>query len=455
MNRGVYALIHIIKTIYNRISQHGEIRPLVENVTWLGFDRVVRLGINLFIVGWIARYLGRTQYGLLNYAMSLTVLIGALASFGTNNIIIREIVNHPEKKNEILGSSFFIRQFGGFLVVLISFIAVKIINSDDSLTQLLVMISAVTYLFASFDVIDLYFQSQIKSKYAVIANNAVFLMLSAVRILLIFMKAPLVAFAIAATVEVAVAQIGLAIMYRHTGHSIFKWKWNFAIAREIMRDSWPLMLSTVSMLLYLRIGQVMLGTMASYTELGDYSAAVKISEVWYFVPFVVSTTIYPKLIQFRKISKEVYYGRLQEFFTIMVLISYAAIIPTFFLNRIIIKIIFGPQYVNAGIILSIHIWAGLFVAMGTARSSWCNIENYTRGTFYATLTGAVLNVALNIPLIRMYGGIGAAAATMIARIAAGYIATFFISREIFMMQTKSLFLDGLFRMIKHDLLGMK
>jgi polysaccharide transporter, PST family len=444
-----------IKKIFIKIINFGEMKHLLANVSWLAVDRVVRLGINLFIVGWIARYLGREQYGLMNYAMSLTMLIGALASFGTNSIIIRELVKHPEKRDEILGSSFVIRQVGGFVVVVVSLATAMLINRGDSLTQLLVVISSITYAFASLDIIDLYFQSKIKSKYAVIANNSVFILLSAIRIILIIIKAPVTAFVIAATAEVFVAQMALIAMYQVTGHSVFKWRWDTAVAREMLRDSWPLMLSVVSVLFYMRIGQVMLGKMASYTELGDYSAAVKISEVWYFVPIVVSTTIYPKLIECRKHNVALYYKRMQEYFSILAFISYAAVIPTFFFNNLIIKIIFGDKFINAGSILSLHIWAGLFVGMGNGRNNWCNIENYTRGTFYSTLAGAIINVLLNIPLIKMYGGMGAAAGTMIARIVAGYLSTIFMSKRIFVMQTKAYFLVGLYSLAKQIIASAK
>lgn len=448
-------VIQTLKSIIAKVIGFGEMKKLIANFSWLTLDRIVRLGINLFIVGWIARYLGRAEYGLMNYAMSLTMLISALASFGTNNIIVRELVSHPEKRDEILGSAFIIRQIGGFLVVVVSAITVLILNSGDSLTQLLVVISSITYVFASLDTVDLYFQARIQSKYAVIANNVVFILLSAVRVFLLLMKAPLIAFVIASTVEVIAAQFGLVIMYHVTGHSIFKWRFNLTIARAMIRDSWPLMLSMVSAFLYLRIGQVMLGKMAMYTELGDYSAAVKISEVWYFVPLVLSSTIYPKLIECKKINEQLYYMRLQEFFSIMALISYAAVFPTFFLKRQIVSIIFGDQYINAGAILSVHIWAGLFVALGYGRNAWCNIENFTRGTFYATLSGAVINVMLNIPLITMYGGMGAAVATMIARIAMGIAATVFMSKKIFMMQMRALYLSGLYRLAKQMLMDAK
>jgi len=431
---------------------HGEIWKMLTNFSWLAADRVVRLGLNLLVVGWMARYLGREQYGLFNYAMSFTILIGSLAGFGTNNIVIREILRHPERKDEILGSSFAIRQFGGVLTVIICVISARFLNSGDTYMQLLIFISSISYLFGSFDVIDLYFQSQIESKYAVVANNISFLLLSSFRIGMIILKAPLTAFVIAATVEVMAAQMAMVIVFKKTGNSLLSWRWSYVVAKDILRDSWPLMLAVVSAVLYLKIGQVMLGMMANFTELGDYSAAVKISEVWYFVPLMISATIYPKIIEYKNISTEVYYKRMQEFFSLMTLISYVAIIPFFFFDRQIIAIIFGEQFINASLILRVHIWAGLLVAMTTARNSWCNVENFTKGVFYATFTGAIINIVLNFAMIRLYGGIGAALSTLIARIVSGYLFTFFISRRIFLMQTRSLYLKGIVTMIRKDFL---
>jgi len=150
--------------------------------------------------------------------------------------------------------------------------------------------------------------------------------------------------------------------------SLFIWKWNRDIARGLFRDGWPLLLPTISAVLYLRIGQLMPGKMASYTEVGIHSGAVKISEAWYFVPVMVSVTIYPKIIEIIKNQRGAFQYETPEVFSIMALISCGAMIPTFFLNRLIIKIIFGPQYVAAGAFLSIHFWAGLIYAMGVART---------------------------------------------------------------------------------------
>ena len=446
--------LKLIKKAVRNITAPGELRRLLVNTSWLAYDRVIRLAINLFVVGWMARYLGPRLYGLFDYATSITMLVGVLAAFGTNSIVIRDLVKNRERSGEILGSAFLIRQFGGIMTVVISTVVVFILNPEEPMTQLLVVVISITFVFASIDVVDLYFQSHIKSKYSVIANNTAFMLLSIIRILLIVYKAPLMAFAIAATVEVAVAQVGMLIIYRKvTGHFIFRWKWNFGIAKQMLRDSWPLMLAGASNYFMLKVSQIMLGNMASYTEVGEYAAAVKISEVWYFVPTVIYSSMYPKLVEFKAASEEKYYKRLMDYFTIMALISYLAVIPTFFLNEWIINIIFGSQYIKASFILGIHIWAGIFVSMYQARNTWCNIENFTKSIFYSTIAGAILNIILNVPLIRYYGGVGAAVSVMIARIFTGFLSTIFMSRRVFFMQVKSLYLYGIWKIIKNDILA--
>ncbi|MBN1496271.1 MAG: flippase [Spirochaetes bacterium] len=446
--------IAIIKKLYKKIKAPGEFRRMFVNASWLIYDRVIRLAVNLFIVGWMARYLGPKQYGNLDYAMSLTSLVACFASFGINDILIRDLINNPDQSRKILGSGFFIRQFGGLLAIVISIIAVFIVNSDEPLTKLLVSIVSLTYLFSSFDVVDLYFQSQIKSKYPVIANNIAFIIMSGVRIALILSEAPLIAFAAAASAEVLLAQAGMFIVYRHhTGHYMFHWRFDWVITRSILRDSWPLLISWLSGVMFFKIGQIMLGNMVDYREVGEYAAAVKISEVWYFVPWAVGITLYPKIVELKKKSEEQYYSRLQEFFSIMAVLSYSVVLPTFFLSKWLIAIIFGDQFVKASMILNIHIWAGIFYSMGIARNYWCNAENHSRAILYSTVCGAVINVILNIPLILMYGGLGAAWSTMIARIVSVYLSTVFISRKIFFMQTQAFTLKGLSRLIKQDIIG--
>jgi PST family polysaccharide transporter len=388
----------------------------------------------------------------LNYALSYAGLFGGLATLGLDYIVVREIVHEIGKKDEIMGTAFVLRLFSGIVVCSVSITSIFFIKPGDNLTQMLVIVISLIYIFSSFEIINFWFQSQIKSKYTVIATNFAFFIFSILKILMVVFKEPLISFAMATTGEIILVQVGLVIIYKRTGNSFTLWKFNFKRAKQILHDCWPLVLAGLSVMIYMRIDQIMIGQMANFSEVGVYSAAVTIAEVWYFIPMAVSQTLYPKIVESKLINETLYYNRLQKYFSLMVFIAYTAIVPIFFLKEFIVDIIFGAQFLASAAILTINIWAGIFVSIGVSRTGWLLTENKTRISMYATLCGAAVNVLLNIPLIKTYGAIGAAFATLISQGIAAYASTFFISKKIFKMQTRALLLYGLLKSFREDLL---
>ena len=101
------------------------------------------------------------------------------------------------------------------------------------------------------------------------------------------------------------------------------------------------------------------------------------------------------------------------------------------------------QYSQAGPVLAIHIWTGLFVFLGVARGSWIMNEGITKYAFIINSIGAVSNIVLNYYLIPQYGIVGAAMATLISQMVSVLLLTalFKRTRKIFYCQIKALFLQ--------------
>ncbi|MFN4216334.1 MAG: oligosaccharide flippase family protein, partial [Brevinematales bacterium] len=97
------------------LSHRPMLLRVVENIGWLSLDKVLRMGVGLFVGVWVARYLGPTQYGLWNFAIAFTSLFGAFATFGIDEIVVRELVKTPEKTGVFLGTAFFLRVAGSFI----------------------------------------------------------------------------------------------------------------------------------------------------------------------------------------------------------------------------------------------------------------------------------------------------------------------------------------------------
>jgi len=424
-----------------KLQTQKEFKGVVTNIGWLFADRILRMGIGLVVGVWVARYLGVEQFGTFNYAAALVALFSTFASLGLPSLIIREITNEPEKKEQILGTTFWLQLSGGIATLLLAITTISILRHDDPVTIGLVSILASVSIFQAFDTIDLWFQSQVNSKYTVLAKNAAFLVITLFKILLINIHAPLLSFAWATLAEAAIGSVGLIYCYKLQGYFISMWKWDFHIAKKLLRESYPLIFSGMAVVIYMKIDQIMLGEMIGSQSVGIYSAATRISEIWYFIPTAIAASIYPAIFSAKKEGDEIlYYRRIQQLLRLLSKIAIIIAVPMSFLSGDVVTILFGSEYSAAGPILAIHIWAAVFVFMGVGTSSWFIAEGLTYLTFHRSLIGAAINIILNFVLIPMYGGIGAAIATVISQAFASFISNAFNlkSRKIFLIQLKSL-----------------
>ena len=391
-----------------------ELRKIISNIGWLFADRVLRMGVGLIVTAWVARYLGPQQFGLFNYAGAFVSLFGVLATLGLDQIVVRDMVRDPSCKDETLGTAFVLKLSGGILTILVTTGTIFLLRPDDQLTHWLVGITAAGTIFDAFNTIDFWFQLQVKSKYTVIAKNTAFILITCLRIALLQMQAPLIAFAWALLAENALGAVGLAIAYKVKGQRLLAWRASLLRAKTLLKESWPLLLSGLAIMVYLRIDQIMLGQLADDKAVGIYSAATRISELWYYIPIAIVTSVTPSIVEAKKVGETLYYNKLQKLFNIMAVLAYMIALPMTFLSKYIVVIIFGQNYVAAGGVLSIHIWAALFVFFGWSKGIWIVAEGLTMFSLVATVSGAVMNILLNFWLLPIYRETGAAIATVIS-----------------------------------------
>jgi len=186
----------------------------------------------------------------------------------------------------------------------------------------------------------------------------------------------------------------------------------------------------------------MIKEMLDSESVGQYAAAVRLSEAWYFIPMVISASLFPAIINAKKQSEELYYARLQKLYDLMVWMAIAIAIPMTFMSDWIVELLYGSKYSESGSVLMIHIWTSLFVFLGVASSKWFITENLQRYSFYRTLAGLVVNISLNFILIPEFGIYGAAYATLISQIIASYLFNVANkrSRYTFLLQTNAILL---------------
>ena len=364
--------------------------------------------VGLFVGIWVARYLGTEQFGLLNYAQSLVMLFAAFANLGLDGIVIRKLVEDESKREVLLGTAFVLRLAGGFIVVLLLLVLSNFLYTDK-----IVFIFACGVLFQSFNVIDFYFQSKVLSRYVVIANIIALIVSSAIKIILIFVNAPLISFVWVVVLDTAISVAGLLYFYQKRNLFIQHWGFNWQKAIGLLHESWPLILAGMASMINMRMDQVLLGNMTTITVVGNYAAGIRIAEIWLVLPGVIGASIYPAIISAKQISENLYKKRVISTIKYMSFFALPFALFVTFLSSQIIHFLYGNQFSESAIYLSMYIWTGLPYVVFFALSQVCLIEKITKLSTYVTIWVVIFNIVLNFILIPKYGGVGAVSATLI------------------------------------------
>jgi O-antigen/teichoic acid export membrane protein len=428
------------------LKSHQGFMKYFKNTSWLFGEKILRIVTGLFVGVWVARYLGPEQFGIFSYALSFVGLFTFIATLGLDEIVVRELVKDESRRDELIGTAFWLKLFGALVMLVILAIAVNFTSNDTYINTLIFIIASAT-IFQSFNVVNMYFQSKVISKYVVYANIISLFISSLVKITLILNEAPLSAFALVALFDSFILACGLVYFYisynRYlaisNGHSTLDSVSNFSMVKNLkfgremalslLKDSWPLALVGVASTLNMRIDQVMLGNMMSFEVVGNYAAAVRVSEIWFLIPVVIGASIFPAIIRAHKLSLELYRKRIFSTVKYMSLFAIPSAIIVTFLSNYIIWLLYGEQFKDAGLYLSLHIWTGLPYVALFALSQIIVIENLTRWSLYITVFVVTVNISLNYILIPIYSAIGAIVVSLIVSWSAQLIAIFILYKK--------------------------
>jgi len=406
-------------------------------------EKVLTMGLALLVSIFVARHLGPEGYGILSYAISLVSLFAIATHMGLHGLAIRELVKYPDRQNEIMGTIFGIKMAGAIIAIAAFLVFVYLTGDTADIEFWVLLVVSGTILLKPFEIFDFWFQAKVKAKYSSIVRATSIITITIIQIGLIIIGARVLAFAYAYLLQTVFIAVLFIFFYRREAVSFLsKWRFKLKKAKELLSQGWMIMLGAIFAIVYLKVDQIMIRWIVSAEEVGIYSVAAKLSEAWYFIPSIIVASLFPKLIQLREESEEKFNKRLQQLFDLLFVLAFVIAALFTFISDPIINILYGSEFLDAGLILSIHIWAAVFIFMRAVFSKWILIEDAIAFSMITQGLGAISNVILNILLIPIYGGLGAAIATIISYSVASYFSLFFYkkSRPIFWMMSKSLFL---------------
>lgn len=431
-------MVETFKVILRRAASHEGLKIYGANASWLFLDKIFRLAIGFTVGIYVAYRLGPSNYGLLYTAIGFCMIFSVFVALGLDQILVRELVKKPEKRDLLLGTAFVLRICGFLLMAVVAGVSLHFLNYDSS-TNILIGVIICGYLFQTFQVIDYYFQSKILSKYVAISQIVAWTIISVLRLFFAWSGMPLLYFAVLEALNMALTSIGYIAFYCLNIASPLRWRFSFSTAGYFLSRSWKLILSGLAIMVYMRIDQVMIKSILGDNAAGQYALSIRFCELWYVIPTILSSTLFPSIIRAKKISIEHYHHRLQLFFILMTWLSISIAAGMTLCSPLIV--LFLKQYSESVQIIMIYSWILPFVFWAAVNGSWQIAESHFSLALILPLVNSIFNVILNYVLIHKIGLAGAALATL----ASYFITTIIlqmmlpVTRPLVIMSLKSLF----------------
>ena len=403
------------------------------NLSWLVFDKLFRATLNLLLTILLARILGPEKYGILSYLLAFIFLFTAISSLGINPLVTNKVIKKPKNFSGIILNSYYLRIISSIISYIIFLILIYFLSNKNLYYEYAIIIGFII-VFRCGEVLFSYFEAKSLSKFIVLSQS-IGLIISLITIIFILVNNlhfKYIFYAFLAESIIIFLLINFFYFSITNTKIIF-----FSIneSKKIILKSLPILLSVVSIILYMRIDQIMIQNMLGEYSLGIYSVSVRFIEIFHFIPKIIIISYLPILLLSKKYKFKLL--KLNAFiFKISLLVVFLILLSSDFL----IVRIFGQEYIESSITTKILSFSIIFVFYGVVNEHWYISNNSQKYYGVYVFLGALSNVFLNFIFITKFGINGAALSTLLTYILIIFCFDNFSkkTKEIFNVKLKSI-----------------
>jgi len=406
------------------ISKHIT-KAELSNAFSLISSNIFKYAINIFISVIVVKYLGASLFGAFSYVNSITSIISVFSGLGLQSIVVKEIILKQKPLGEILGSSFFLSFTSGFIAALIQVILIFIINPSEKIIIYLSLINSFIFLFDTLKIYTYYYEAEVKSRIVARVNNATLIITTLLKILAVYFNRGVYSIALIYVLDYVISGLLILFIFSKNELPLRSLKVKKNVCLDLLRKSSPLILSGLFIGVYMRIDQVLIKNLLGNGEAGIFAVVVRLTEIWYFIPVIIQTTLFPGILKKHQLDFSKSSEAQFRLYKILISFSLFVIFFTTILGPFFIRILFGPNFITATKPLIISIWALLFVSIGVARNAFILSNNLNKLYLYSTLIGAIANIALNLLLLKTFGIVAASITTIISYFISAHLSSFF------------------------------
>lgn len=384
-------------------------KTIKRNFIYSFAEKISRAVLSLASLIIVGRYLGPESYGYLNYLIAVITYFQLLGAFGLDQVLIGMLIREKEKEIVIFWHSLIFKAIMSALSFAL-YLAFLYYNNEISWISVFFGLAITS---SVFDNSRIYLESQNKHEVVSKVEMAYQILTASLKILFCVFKFPISFIFILFVLDFIIPKLFLILKIKKS-HLRFE-KQNLKLEKDDFVKYFKAgvyhCFSTVFVILYMKIDQVMVGSMLGMMPLGNYAAAVRLADAWYFLPVMIAAVLYPaSLIEGRERNNR----NLQVIFDLTFWMSVCIVTLAMFFNDELYRVLFGDQFTVDKSVLNLLFISGIFISITVSTNAWLNLTGAKEVLFIRTFAGAATNIALNLYLIPKYGLSGCAWATLIA-----------------------------------------
>ncbi len=386
---------------------------ILKNAGWIIGCKIIQSIISLIIGLLTARYLGPSNFGVINYVASIIAFAMPIMQLGLNQTLVKEFVKSPDKEGEILGTALAINVISSVFCIIGSVSFVAIVDAGETETILVCALYSLTLLFQATEMTQYWFQSKLLSKYPSIATLAAYMVVAVYKVYLLVTQKSVVWFALSNVLDYFLISLILIVIYIKIGGQRLSVDWS--IGKDILSRSRYYIIPSLMVMIFQHTDRIMLKLMIDETETGLYSAAITCIGISAFVFSAIIDTARPVILEAKEQDRVKYEERMMQLYCIITCVSLAQSIGMTLLSKPLVFLMFGAEYSKTAEILSVAVWYVTFSYYGSVRNIWILAEGKQKYLLGINVTGGIANILLNLCLIPVWGAIGAAVASLITQ----------------------------------------
>lgn len=385
-----------------------------KSLAWPFAEKALRLFLGTALTLLIARQIGPAEFGVFSTIFASYMLFGAVAGLGLKDVVIDEIASGRTPPRTVLSTASAM-VFAASLIMSVTFVVfIKVLYPGYGTEFWVSCILAATLILKGLEVLLFGLESHTQLRSIALSQQTSIITGAVGKAAILLTGATVISFAAVTALELFVLYLVTVVLASQHGLVLSTGAFRIEYAVGLLKRSWPLAASSLAVIGYFYVDQIIIALLMDAESVGMYAAASRISQQLYILPTVLVAAYYPRLTHIHSQSPSAFDEGFKVLSVVLITLAIILWVVMVLLSEPLLELILGSQFHETASILKLHALGLVFVSLNVISGRWYVMQGLQKLTLIRQLLTAILNVVLNLLLIPFFGLEGAVYATLLS-----------------------------------------